>query len=59
MATRYRYYRDANGKLTNKVKHMHDPIINQTNMLVDPVDFDRMVFYRLYKMMKKKTKTCH
>jgi hypothetical protein len=33
---------------------MHKPIINQNNMLIDTVDFDRMVFYRLYKKMKKR-----
>ena len=54
---RYRYYRDENGKLTKRVKHAHKPIVNQDNMLIDTVDFDRMVFYRLYKKMKRKTET--
>lgn len=55
IVTRFRYYRDDNGKLTKKVKHAHKPIINQNNMIIDTVDFDRMVFYRFYKKMKNRT----
>lgn len=51
---RYRFYRDANGKLTTKVKHAHKPIVNQNNMLVDVVDDNLKLFYRLYKKMKKR-----